>query len=298
MITATVAPRDQEGGPARSVKIACAAWVLLGLSLAVPVQSSAQWAQGARGKLWAKTALFVQKTDERYNAIGERVPWIANGEADSRALFTDFIFGLRSDLDLWLQIPYFDLRFQDVANDLRSTGIGDIRGWLRWQFASLGNGSTPLALRVGAKAPIGASSPDAFVIPLGEGQWDLEAFGEIGHSFFPIPAYAELWLGYRARLENTEKVFDPGGEFVFLTEAGVQPTPGTLFKVTFDGFRARRLKSDRVVTANKRRISTLQLGAAFRIGPIWPEAAVRIPLAGQDFPAGPQFVFGASSQVR
>jgi hypothetical protein len=273
-------------------------WMLLGLSIAAPVDATAQWAQGAPGKLWVKSAVFLQKADEQYDALGDRVPWFASGESDARAVFTDIILGLRGNLDLWLQIPYFDLRFKDAGNDLRSTGIGDIRGWLRWQFASLGSGSTPVALRVGAKAPVGTSSPNAFVIPLGEGQWDLEAFGEIGHSFWPLPVYAELWLGYRARLENTEKVWDPGGEYVFLSEVGVQPTSFTLVKATIDGFRGRRLRQDRALTANKRRITTFQLAGAFRIGPIWPEVGVRIPVAGRDFPAGTQFVFGVSSQVR
>ena len=275
-----------------------AAWLLAALCLAAPAKATAQWAQGAPGKLWVKSAVFVQKTDERYDALGDRVPWFASGESNSRAVFTDIIVGLRRDLDLWVQIPYFDLRFEDVANDLRSTGIGDVRAWLRWQFASIGNGSTPLALRVGAKAPIGADSPDAFVIPLGEGQWDFEAFGEIGHSFWPLPVYAELWLGYRARLENSKKVFDPGGEYVFLAEAGVNPTSGILLKATIDGFRARRLRADRVLTANKRRITTLQLAGAVQVGPVWPEVGVRIPVAGQDFPAGTQLVFGASTRIR
>ena len=93
-------------------------------------------------------------------------------------------------------------------------------------------------------------------------------------------------------------MFDPGGEFVFLSEVGVQPTPFTLIKATIDGFRARRLRAERVLTANRRRITTFQVGGAFRIGPIWPEVGVRIPVAGRDFPAGTQFVFGVSSQVR
>ena len=126
-------------------------WMLLGLSVGAPVDATAQWAQGAPGKLWVKSAVFLQKADERYDALGNRVPWFANGESDARAVFTDIILGLRSNLDLWLQIPYFDLRFKDAGNDLRSTGIGDVRGWLRWQFASLGNGSTPLSLRVGRR---------------------------------------------------------------------------------------------------------------------------------------------------
>lgn len=271
--------------------------LVLGALCLMPATASAQWAQGAPGKVWVKSAVFLQKTGTRFGTLGNKEPWLGNGESDARALFTDIIVGLRSDLDLWLQIPFFDLRFEDTAQDLQSVGFGDIRGWLRWQFASIG-GTTPLALRVGAKAPIGDSPLDAQIIPVGEGQWDLEAFAEIGHSFWPVPAYAELWLGYRARFENKKEVRDPGGEYVFLAEAGVNPTPNILLKTTIDGFRGRRWRVDRVLTGTRRRITTLQFAGAFRAGPLWPEFGVRLPLAGREFPAGTQFVFGASARVR
>ncbi len=275
-------------------------WVLLGLlGFAVTTPAAAQWTRGEPGGLWVKTAAFWQKTDERFDESSRRQEWFGSGESDARALFTDVIVGVHKRVDIWLQIPFFDLRFDNAADSLRTVGFGDIRAWVRWNVVSLGNGSTPISLRVGAKAPIGSSPLDAQIIPVGDGQWDFETFAEIGHSFWPIPAYAEVWFGYRFRAEDTEKKKDPGGEWVFLTEAGVNPTPRTLVKVTLDGFVGRNWVVENVETATKRRIVTLQLGGGFEIKkPVWTELGVRLPLSGRNFPAGPQYVIGLSAEIR
>lgn len=271
--------------------------VLAGLCF-LPTTASAQWTQGNPGKIWVKSVLFVQKTDERYDANGVRRRYFTNGESDAKAVYTEIIVGLQPNLDLWLQVPYFDLTFRDDVQTLSKTGFGDVRVWLRWNVAKLSGGQTPISIRAGAKAPLGESPIDAQLIPLGEGQWDLEGFAEVGHSFWPAPVYAILWLGYRIRSENADQFVDPGNEFVFLGEAGVNPTPGTFLKTTLDGFRGEARTVDGVVTRSKRRITTLQFTGAVQTGPVWPEFGVRVPLSGQDFPAGIQFVIGISSQIR
>ncbi len=221
------------------------------LLLATGSPASAQWTRGKVGGLWVKTAFFYQKTDQRFDESGSKVPWLDMGESDARALYTDIVLGLHRDLDLWLQIPFFDLRFNRDFDAKRTTGFGDIRGWVRWKVVGLFNESTPVALRFGAKAPIGSSPLDAEIIPVGDGQWDLEGFAEVGHSFWPTPAYAELWLGYRARFENDEKAKDPGGEYVLLAEAGVNPTSRTLVKATLDGFWSRNWIVEGVLTKHQ-----------------------------------------------
>ena len=271
-------------------------WTVVVLCL-MPAGASGQWAQGGFGKLWVKTAAFWQKTDMRFDVNGEKTPWLGGtGESDARALYTDFIVGLHQRVDFWLQVPFFDLRFTDATSDLRTVGFGDIRGWIRWQYAQLGG--TALAIRAGAKAPIGDSPLDAQIIPVGEGQWDLEGFAEIGHSFWPVPAYAELWLGYRVRFEDEESRRNPGNEVVFLAEAGINPTPSTFIKTTLDGFRGDNFIVEGVKTQNKREITNLQFSGAVRIGQFWPEFGIRIPLAGREFPAGIQYVFGMSAALR
>ena len=270
-----------------------AAFAILFASPAFP-----QWTQGRTGGVWAKTAAYVQQTDMRFDVIGQKVPWFADGRADARALFTDILVGVHPKVDVWVQVPFFDIRFRDLVDTLRTTGFGDVKAWARWNVVTLG-GRTPISLRIGAKAPVGSSPLDARGIPVGEGQWDVEGWGEVGHSFWPVPAYAELWLGYRARFENSVKRKDPGGEFTFLAEAGVNPTSGTLLKATFDGLLGRRFVVEGVRTGSSRRIITIQFGGGARLaGPLWSEFGVRLPLSGKDFPAGPQWVLGFSGKLR
>lgn len=271
--------------------------VLAFIGFVLPTAAEAQWTQGAAGKIWVKSALFIQQTDEHYDEFGVREPWDFQGESDAMAVFTDIIVGLHPRIDLWAQIPILDLGFRSTSIDDTRTGIGDVRAWLRWNVTSL-SGATPISIRAGAKLPVGDSPVSAQVIPLGEGQWDFETWAEIGHSFWPAPVYAELWLGYRFRFANDELVRDPGEEFAWLGEVGVQPTPWSLVKTTFDGLRGGRVRQDGVLAINQRRISTLQFVGGIKTGPIWPEFGVRVPVAGRDFPAGLQWVIGGSAQIR
>jgi hypothetical protein len=251
------------------------------------------------GRVWVKSAAFWQRTEQRFDETGDRTDWVGSGRSDARAIITDVILGLHPKLDLWVQIPYFDLRFDNPADSLRTTGFGDIRAWLRWNFLNIGNGSTPVSLRVGAKAPIGSSPLDARIIPVGDGQWDLETFGEIGHSFWPFPAYGELWLGYRFRFKDNEKLKDPGDELVFLAEFGINPTNRTLLKTTLDGFSGGKWVVEGVQTASRRKILNLEVTSGLQLlPPIWTELGVRVPLAGRNFPAGPQFIIGFSTEIR
>jgi hypothetical protein len=273
---------------------------IVALACALPIGSAtAQWSQGAPGRIWAKSALFIQNTEERFGPTAQREPWIGNGRSEARAVFTDIIVGITPQLDLWLQAPYFDFEFNDAAVQRHEAGIGDVRLWGRYQLARLANGSLPIALRVGAKAPIGSSPLDGEIIPLGEGQWDLEGFVEGGYSFWPAPFYAVLWTGYRARLANQETRKDPGGEVVVLAEVGATPGSRGLIKATLDGIWGRGWKIEGLeIPTAARRLLVVQLGGGLRVaGPFWLEAGVRFPLSGRNMPAGTQFVVGGSAQI-
>ncbi len=269
------------------------------LFLVSTAPAAAQWTQGGLGRVWVKSAFYLQQTDQEFDLTGTKRTEPTGKAANSKAVFTDVIVGILPELDLWLQIPFLDLQITGSGPDLRSTGFGDVRAWLRYQVARLHKGQTPIALRMGVKAPVGFQSLDAQIVPIGEGQWDLEFFGEIGHSFWPTPLYAELWLGYRARFANNTTFKDPGGEFVYLAEVGGNPTGGTLLKATLDGFVGRNWTVERLPTASSRRIVSLQLaGGVNVVGPLWTEAGVRVPLDGRSFAAGPQFVAGLSAALR
>lgn len=252
----------------------------------------AQWAVG-RGEHWVKLSVFHHATEERFDADGDVRPFLGtDARSSSTAVFLDAVYGLHDRVDLWVQLPYFDLHFDDAADDRHSAGFGDVRASLRYAVPPLFGVSVPLALRVGAKAPIRDFPIDAEIIPVGEGQWDLEAIGELGVSFWPTPAYGVLWLGYRWRLENTETTRDPGAEKVLLAELGGRLFGAAGAKLTLDGtfgangsIQGIRLGQDRREILYLQPALTYALGGGFSL-----EAGARFPLHGRNHPAGSQLV--------
>ena len=137
------------------------------------------------------------------------------------------------------------------------------------------------------------SSPEASSVTVNPVTWAHEARLEVGASFWPIPAYGVLWLGRRWRQMNTETTRDPGDEFALLAELG-----GTLAGGPFGGkivldaiFGSTGSIQGINVTNDEREIMYLQPTINYQITPSFLiEGAVRVPLSGRNFPAGPQFM--------
>ena len=53
----------------------------MGFTAVLATSADAQWTQGARGATWVKTAVYYQYSDEVYNPLGEKQPYLGNGEA-------------------------------------------------------------------------------------------------------------------------------------------------------------------------------------------------------------------------
>jgi len=103
---------------------------LAGVALALVAASpaEAQWTQGEVGGLWVKTAAFWQRTTERFGESSQRQEWFGSGQSDARALYTDIIVGVHKKVDVWFQVPFFDLRFDNAADSLRTAaGSSDTR---------------------------------------------------------------------------------------------------------------------------------------------------------------------------
>lgn len=268
-------------------------WTLLALLAAVtaPAPLAAQWAAG-KGGYWAKVSFFHHRTEDQFRSNGDKRPFLAgNARARSSALFLDALYGVTDRLDVWAQVPYFDLQFNDDVDDRHSTGIGDIRLSARYNVFRLKGGSIPLSVRFTTKIPVVDFPIDAEVIPVGEGQWDYEAWIEGGVSLWPVPAYGVLWLGYRWRAINDETTRDPGDERMLLAELG-----GTLFgplggKVVVDGIFGTSGAIQGVnVSGDEREILYVQPALTYQIRPGFIiETGARFPLRGKNFPAGPQF---------
>ncbi|KPJ75445.1 MAG: hypothetical protein AMS19_13950 [Gemmatimonas sp. SG8_23] len=268
---------------------------LVGL-LAAAVPASGQWPAGA-GNFWGKVSFFHHQTTEQFRADGEKKPFINTGaESISQAIFLDLNVGVTDRLDLWLQAPYYDLEFNDAAGDRKSTGIGDVRLSARYNLFQLREGSLPVSARFTTKFPVNEFPIDAEIVPVGEGQFDFEAWLEGGLSLWPLPAYSVVWVGYRWRLENSKTTRKPGNELVFLAELGGTELVGGLGgKVVLDGIFGEpgAIQGVQLGSVDEREILYLAPTLFYSLTPsTLLEVGVRIPLQGKNYPAGAPMQIG------
>lgn len=257
---------------------------------------SAQWAVG-QGNFWAKASYFRHRTTEEYRSNGVAQPYLAADAVSlSSAVFLDALVGVTDRFDVWVQVPYFDLNFDDALDERNSTGIGDIRISGRYNLLRLRGGSIPVSVRFTAKAPVADLTVDAEVIPVGEGQWDYEAWLESGISLWPLPLYSVAWVGYRWRTLNEETTRRPGDEFTFLAEFGGTSIVGGLGgKVVLDGIFGEPGVIQRFPLGDPDRREILYAAPTLLYnltGSTILEVGVRIPLKGKNFPAGSPFQIG------
>ena len=271
------------------------AWVwALALALLAPGLASAQWPEG-RGGYWTKVSLFSHTTEDQFRSNGEVKPFLAaNAQSQSLAVFFDALYGVTDRLDLWVQVPYFDLNFDDDADDRHSSGIGDVRVSARYNLFKLRGGSIPISARFTVKIPVVDFPIDAEIIPVGEGQWDYEAWLEGGASLYPIPAYVVVWAGYRWRALNEETTRDPGDERALLAEIGGTLAGPLGAKVVMDAIFGKNGSIQGInVSGDEREIVYLAPTLTYQLTPsLSLETAARIPVHGKNYPAGSQFTLG------
>ena len=267
-----------------------------------------------RGQFWSKLTLMSQATDEEYVSVGgqgrppdpdilygpgDRARYRFNGEYSSRAVFLDIFYGLTDRFDVGVQVPFYRQEFVDDAlltgfgEPRTATGFSDIRGFLKFRVFQ---GPAVGALKIGFKAPTGDFVNQDGLIPVGEGQWDFDFIFQLGRSFWPLPAYANIDVGYRLRLKNDQIDRDPGDEWFFLGEVGYTPHRLLLLAAKLEGIRGRS-----AVVLGFRNASDVKsityLSPTVSVGPfrnVRLEAALRISLSGRNFPAGRMLALGVS----
>ncbi len=264
------------------------------------------WTLG-KGRLWVKTTYLYQKTSDRYYSkitgcpagfnckSGDRVPFPFDGESTFKALFVDIQYGLLNRVDLLVQIPFYDISFTDTVNPERpgTSQFGDLRFGTKVRILM-----KPFvgSIKIQAKAPTGLFNKDTEIVPVGDGQWDLEFVGQIGKSLWPIKGYVNGDFGYRIRFARDVNTFEPGNEFFFRGEAGYTIYPKILVKAAINGLYGGKFhQGDFFFEDSERQYLSFEPGVAFSfIRHITLESSVQFSLSGKNFPAGQVIGFGVS----
>ena len=143
------------------------------------------------------------------------------------------------------------------------------------------------------------------------GQWDFDVVAQLGRSFYPVPVYANVDLGYRLRGEYTDsnpndaggvdRTYTPGAEFVFNAEAGYSPMDKLLVALKYESIIGSEYDTinnppagSKVETLNQ---SVAYLAPTVLVGlhpSVSLEAQARMTVSGSRYFAGSTYGVGLS----
>ena len=226
---------------------------------------------------------FIKLVTARRAVYGPMKPGV---ELQESRIVIDCLF------DLGVQFAAINRKFENFTSNrhremfgyrAKESGLGDIR-----VFGKVNLAHEPVVgtLMLGIKAPTGdfRAAPEA--MSAGNGQWDVEVVAQIGKSFYPIPAYANIDLGYRLRETNETIHHNPDDELIYNVEVGASPVEMLNVALKLEGISGA---GRRVTYAIPTAIVSLPQGLAL-------EAAARVSVLGRADPAlGAPYTFFAGS---
>lgn len=242
------------------------------------------------GSGWVMASLLRQSSTELFNNTGDRQPFLADGRFATTSVYLSGGLGLARGLDVWAQVPLHRMHYADDGGSRERTGVGDVRMALRVSPALVGF-QLPLAVRVGLKVPGSTFPVDATIIPLTEGQRDVEVSVETGHAFTTTRSYVMAWYGYRRRTENVRASRKPGDERFAHFALGA--TVGTThLEIAADHLFGAPPRQLGFIVNSPRRILQLAptVGRPVGIGVL--EATMVVPLVGRNLPTGAALAVG------
>ena len=234
---------------------------------------------------WLQVSAYGQRATEFFSPGGNRQPFLADSEFNTRSVFVTGAVGVTTGFEIWAQVPVHFLDVNSAGGDSESSGIGDVRVAGRIGSELFGV-DLPLAARFGAKIPGSDFPVDATVLPLTEGQRDWELSLETGISSQDRPIYLMGWVGYRWREEHKEAARDPGDEaFGHLAFGG---TYGNLsLELAGDVlWGAAPVAQGFELPGEKRRLIQVLPTVGWGVGPGRLEATAQVPVWGKNLPVG------------
>ena len=238
-----------------------------------------------KGRFWGKITGLTQSTTARYDTTGTEGAIPAGATYQTRQLFLDLFYGISDRVDIGVQVPYCNNKFADVASaalsgplsgvTLHASGLGDVRGFAK---INLVQESIVATLKLGVKAPTGEFLDHAKeeAVSTGQGQWDIDIIAQLGRSFYPAPAYANIDLGYRLRQKNSTNNYDPPEEFIYNAEFGVTPVDKILLALKLEG----------IYSSGPRITYFAPTVFVTPVPNVSLEASFRMPFGGRDFFTG------------
>ena len=103
--------------------------VLMGVLL--PPEGRAQWIEEP-GRGWIHFAVYHHDTRKRFDPSRSVEPLFnEGGRSITTSFFLTAVAGIVRGADVWVQVPYNRLEFNDVVDERLSVGIGDPKLHLR-----------------------------------------------------------------------------------------------------------------------------------------------------------------------
>ena len=286
--------------------------LIVALSVLLPQMASAGAWTLERGHVWSKITVMSQATDQHYDAGGNAVDMPADARYQSQQVYFDIRYGVTDQIDLGLQIPYLSNKFVDKneSNDVATpppaleteSGLGDIRGFAKINLVN--SADLVGTLKLGFKAPMGDYREVPEALSITGGQWDFDVVAQLGRSFYPVPVYANLDLGYRWRGEykdsdpNPDRSYTPGDEIVFNAEAGYSPMDKLLVALKYEGIAGAEydaLSNPGQPEMLSQSVSYLAPTVLVGVHPnVSLEASARMTVSGNRYFAGPTYAVGLS----
>ena len=248
------------------------------------------------GQGWVQASVLSLGTDNQFNVTGAGESYPLDGRLDLRSFVVTGAVGLVTGLEVWAQGAVHSLEFGDTGGTSNRTGMGDARVWLRAGPSLLGVHESDLpvwlGVRVGVKLPGSEFPVDRTVLPLSEGQKDVEVALELGRVLVDGEIAVQAWAGYRWRDSNEAAEVRPGNEWFGYASvaAAIGPVHVRLAAQVLDGSPYDTFGLE--LASSQRELFGLFPTLATYLGPGTVEVGAQLPLAGRNLPAGAALTLG------
>ncbi|MCH7761188.1 transporter [candidate division TA06 bacterium] len=262
-------------------------WILLGWIGARNIEASAWTLE--KGGFLSKLSLIGSRSSSRFNSNSEKDRLPFNGVSQTVITSLDLSYGLRNDLTLSASFPLISYDLKQDLNPISGIGFGDIRSSAKINFLN-----TPFtsSTEFVVKFPT-AVSQDPSLIRIGEGQFDFEWVSSNGILWNSLPAYSNIEVGYRVRMEKKQDRFNPGNEFLYRFETGYSFLKDWTAVMTVDGFWGQDYVVFDIPLDLRRNLLTVTPSLVHNINPLFGmQLSLGVPVMGRSSYAGTQLALG------